>query len=70
MAYTEQDSPRKEAAWLAVESKKGQTRLTKEFEIKDKHWAVVNYWYYPKSHYSPWPKHFSFDIQDKPTRFE
>lgn len=43
--------------------------LEKEFEIKDKHWAVVDYWYYPEAHYNPTPKQFSFDIQDKPIYF-
>lgn len=55
---------------LAVASKKGQARMEKEFEIKDKHWAVINYWYYPKSHYNPTPRHFSFNIQDKPIYFQ
>ncbi|MBC8870944.1 MAG: hypothetical protein H8E44_16085 [Planctomycetes bacterium] len=55
---------------LVVVSKKGQAKLEKEFEIKDKHWAVINYWYYPKSHYNPTPKHFSFNIQNKPIYFQ
>ena len=55
---------------LKILSKKGAATLEKEIEIKGKHWAVVDYWYYPESHYSPKPKQFSFDIQDKPIEFE
>ena len=55
---------------LKVLSKKGEAILEKEFSIKGKHWAVVDYWYYPKSHYSPTPRKFRFNIQDKPIQFE
>lgn len=55
---------------LKAVSKKGEAVLEKEFNIKGKHWAVVDYWYYPKSHYDPTPRKFSFRIQDKPMQFD
>ena len=55
---------------LKVSSVKGTAELTTQFDVKGEHWAVIDYWYYPKSHYDPTPKHFSFDIQDKPIEFE
>lgn len=55
---------------LHVESRKGAANLDKEFEVAKKHWAVVNYWYYPKSHYNPTPKHFSFKIQNTRIMFK
>ncbi|MBN2138082.1 MAG: hypothetical protein JW720_09760 [Sedimentisphaerales bacterium] len=53
-------------------SKKGKTALETEFEITDKHWAVIDYWYYPKltGGAGPTPRHFSFLIQDTPIGFE
>lgn len=51
---------------LCVESRKGQAKLQKEFEVKGKHWAVLNYWFYPETHYEPMPKQFSFGLSDKP----
>lgn len=48
---------------------KGSAEMEREFEVKKKHWAVVNYWYYPPDHYDPTPKCFSFHIDDKPMRF-
>ena len=54
---------------LRAVSEKGQATLEKEFEIKENHWAVVDYWYYPESHDNPTPKHFTFKIQDRPIGF-
>lgn len=56
---------------LAV-SKKGGARFEGQFEIKDKHWVVVDYWYYPHmtGGAGPTPKQFSFIIQDKPFLFQ
>ena len=53
-------------------SKKGDAVIEKEFKTVDKHWAVIDYWYYPESRggATPTPKHFSFNIQDKPIGFE
>ena len=42
---------------LIIASKKGEATLEKEFEINGRHWAVINYWYYPKQ---DGKKHFSF----------
>jgi hypothetical protein len=45
---------------LIVESIKGSAKLEKEFMLKGKQWAVIDYWY----------QKFSFDIQNKPILFE
>lgn len=61
---------------LVAVSDKGDARIEKSFEIKDeKHWAVIDYWYYPIQHehgkkYFKQVKHFSFDIQNKPIQFQ
>lgn len=47
---------------LKASSVKGNTELSTEFDVTDEHWAVVGYWYYPKSHYNPTPKKFTFNI--------
>lgn len=54
---------------LKVSSVRGEAELSQEFEVKGVHWATIGYWYYPKSHYNPTPKHFTFNIQDKPIGF-
>ncbi len=46
---------------INVTSKRGEAELRKEFEIVDKHWALIIY--------SSDPKHFYFDIQDEPMYF-
>ena len=51
---------------LVAASKKGSARFEKEFEVKDKHWAAIDYWYDPKQG----EKRFSFNIQDTPILFE
>ena len=56
---------------LRVESKKGKALLNTTFEIKDKHWAAIDYWNYPKNATRPeatGPK-FTFTIQDQPIGF-
>jgi hypothetical protein len=45
---------------LVAVSKKGAAQLETEFEVSDKHWAVVDYWCNPKQG----EKRFSFHIQD------
>jgi hypothetical protein len=52
---------------LKIVSKKGEATLEKEIEVKGKHWAAIDYWYYPKK---DGKKHFTFGIQDKPIYFE
>jgi len=53
-------------------SKKGDAVLEKEFEIIDKHWAVIKYGYYPEisGGAGPTPKHLNFSIQNEPIYFE
>lgn len=52
---------------IKIESQKGDAVLEEKFEITDKHSGVVYYWYYPETHYSPTPKHFTFNFgEDKP----
>lgn len=57
---------------IKAESKKGKAILEEEFEIKGQNWAVVDYWFYPKSTggSGPTPKSFTFIIQDRPIGFE
>jgi hypothetical protein len=57
---------------LTVKSVNGGASMEKEFEIKGKHWAVLDYWYYPKvtGGARPTPKRFTFTIQDKPIGFQ
>ena len=55
---------------LRVESVKRAAQLEREFEIKDKHWGVIQYWYPTK--YPPEPgvwKHFTFSLHDNPVGF-
>ena len=54
---------------LEAVSKKGEATLKREFQIKDKHWATVDYWYYPNKRHRRNDRHFSFTIKDKPIRF-
>lgn len=57
---------------LQVKSKKGKAVLDAAFKITDKHWAVIDYWNYPKvtGGAGPTPPKFSFNIQNKPIGFE
>lgn len=55
---------------LHISSRRGEAELTKEFEVTGKHWAGIDYWYYPKPASGPVLKHFSFYIQDRPIIFE
>ena len=57
---------------LTAKSKKGKAALDKEFEISDEHWAVIDYWYYPKLRggSGPTPRKFGFMIQDSPIGFQ
>ncbi len=57
---------------LTVKSKKGEASLDKEFDITEKHWAVIDYWYYPEQRggAGPTPRQFSFMIQDRPIGFQ
>ena len=55
---------------LYVSSIKGQAELSRNIQVTGEHWAVIDYWYYPDTHYNPTPKKFSFDIHDEPVHFE
>ena len=55
---------------LRVSSAKGEAELSREFEVKGEQWAIIDYWYYPKSHYNPTPKHFGFELLDHAPKFE
>ncbi|NIP22239.1 MAG: hypothetical protein GWN67_00115 [Phycisphaerae bacterium] len=57
---------------LVAVSKKGRASFEGQFEIKDKHWAVIVYSYYPDNTRGaePTPKQFNFNIQDKPIYFQ
>ncbi|MHC4656483.1 MAG: hypothetical protein ACYS91_15930 [Planctomycetota bacterium] len=54
---------------LVAVSKKGGARFEGHFEITDKHWAVLDYWYYPGGAEQT-PKEFNFTINDKPIYFQ
>jgi len=53
-------------------SERGGARITEQFQIEDEHWAVLDYWYYPKvtGGAGPTRRQFSFNIQDKPIYFQ
>jgi hypothetical protein len=55
---------------LEARSEQEDVTLKEKINISDKHWAAVDFWYYPSSHYEPTPKHFSFNIKDEPIYFE
>jgi len=57
---------------LRISSKQGKATLEKDFEINNEHWAVVDYWYYPRitGGAGPTPRSFTFDIKDKPIGFQ
>ena len=50
---------------LVAASREGSALLEQGFEVKDKHWAVVDYWYSKQDG----KKQFSFVIQDQPIGF-
>lgn len=52
---------------IYIESIKGKAELKEEFEVKDKHWASVDYWYIPEeSSYNSTPRKFNFYLKDEP----
>jgi hypothetical protein len=57
---------------IRVVSSKGGATLEKTFEIKNKHWATVFYWYYPDTRggSAPTPRSFTFVVKDEPIGFE
>ncbi len=51
---------------IHIWSTKGDAELSTEFELEDHDVGVITYWYYPKSHYEPTPRHFNFGTQKGP----
>ena len=57
---------------IVAESSKGHAKLEQTFEVGDKLWAALDYWFYPKPEggVKPCPRHFSFYVRDEPIMFE
>jgi hypothetical protein len=57
---------------LVAESSKGNAKLDQAFEVKDKSWAALAYWFYPKLEggVEPCPRHFSFAVKEEPIFFQ
>lgn len=55
---------------IVVTSRKGEASLDQTFKVEGEQWAVVEYWYYPPSHYSPMPRHVSFSISHEKPMFD
>jgi len=58
---------------IKAESKKGKAKLEENFVIKEKNWAVVNFWHNSKQEREGLEfgkRHFTFMIQDKPIGFD
>jgi hypothetical protein len=55
---------------IRIWSEKGGAELAEEFEFKNHDLGVIEYWYYPESHYSPTSRHFSFRTQKSPLIIE
>ena len=56
---------------IVAESSKGQTKLEQVFEVGDKAWTALAYWYYPEltGGSGPCPRHFSLDVRKEPIYF-
>ncbi len=57
---------------IRASSKHGEARIKEGFRVEAKHWAVLEYWYYPtiEGGTGPTPKSFTFHIQNTPVHFE
>ncbi len=51
---------------IRIWSKKGDAELSTEFELEDHDVGVITYWYSPRRHYEPTPRHFNFRTQKGP----
>ena len=53
-------------------SKRGDAKFEKTFEIDDKLWASLDYWYYPEptGGASACPRHFSLHVSKEPIMFQ
>jgi hypothetical protein len=56
---------------IVAESSKGHAKLEQDFEVNDKTWAALAFWYYPKmvGGAGPCPPQFSFDVSKEPMYF-
>lgn len=48
----------------------GETSLVETFEMDDRKWGVLNFWFYGPDHYEPTPRQFSFDVMNEEPRFQ
>ena len=53
--------------YLSAESKRGNLKIEKEFEVRDKHWAVLQF--STKKQGQKAPPYFNFEIFDGPIGF-
>ena len=51
---------------IKISSQQGKVELSTGFDLADQDVGVITFWYYPKSHYEPTPRHFDFEIQKGP----
>jgi hypothetical protein len=53
-------------------SKRGDAKFDETFEIDDKLWASLDYWYYPEptGGASACPRHFSLHVSKEPIMFQ
>lgn len=56
---------------IVAESLKGHAKLERTFEVHDKLWADLAYWYYPKPEggAEPCPRQFTLDLRKEPIYF-
>jgi hypothetical protein len=55
---------------LTARSTDGDATLNESFVVSDRRWADLTYWYYSEAYGSlSEPKHFEFNIYDKPVKF-
>lgn len=56
---------------IVAESSKGHARLEQIFDVNDRPWATLTYWFYPKAEggAKPCPPQFKFDLSKEPIYF-
>lgn len=57
---------------LVAKSIKGNTELDQTFEIKDKLWVSLDYWFYPNAEEgaAPCPRKFTLFVKEEPIMFQ
>ena len=55
---------------LEVASEAGGATLEKTFDMDDRKWGVLSFWYYAAGSPEPTPRHFSFQVMDEAPLFE